>query len=71
MIMENVIELAKTEWTALIAISGREDGLIRFRTNYWSMSSVTIRDCYCNLRMDECIDSLGEKTVRSTLKRNL
>ena len=48
----------------------KKDGPIRFCVDYLLLYVVTKKDSYPLPRMDECIDSLGEATIFSTLDCN-
>jgi hypothetical protein len=43
---------------------------MRFCIDYRMLNTVTVRDSYPLPRMDECIDSLGDASVFSTLDCN-
>jgi hypothetical protein len=42
----------------------------RFRVDYRKLNALTVNDFYPFLRMDECLDSLGDATISSTLDCN-
>jgi len=46
------------------------DGSVLFRIDYRKLNVMTIKDAYPILRMDECIESLGDARVFSTLDCN-
>jgi len=48
----------------------KKDGTLRFCVDYRPLNAVSKRDSYPLPRMDECIDSLGEAKVFSTLHCN-
>jgi hypothetical protein len=48
----------------------KPDGSMRFCIDYRKLNAVTGRDSYPLPRMDECIDSLGDASVFSTLDCN-
>ena len=66
----DVIEPAVSEWAAPIVFAPKKDGSLRFCIDYRRLNAVTIRDSYPIPRMDECIDSLGDTQVFSTLDCN-
>lgn len=70
MMSGEVIETAKIECTSPIVFAPRKDGSLRFYIYYRKSNAVTIRDSYPLPHMDECIDSLGDATVLSTLDAN-
>ena len=45
-------------------------GHFRFRVDYRRLSERTVKDVYPIPRMDDCLDSLGDATVFSTLDCN-
>ena len=45
----------------------KKDGTLRFCVDYRLLNVVSKRDSYTLPRMDECIESLGEANVFSTL----
>ena len=47
-----------------------KDDTLRFCVDYRRLSAMTVDDAYLTLRMDECIDSLGDAKVFSTLDAN-
>ena len=48
----------------------KPDGSLRFFIDYRRLNSMTVRDAYPIARMDECIDSLGDTVIFSTLDCN-
>lgn len=63
----DVIEPAKTEWALPVVFVPKKNGNIRICVNYHRLSALTIRDSYPMPGMDECIDSLRDATIISTL----
>ena len=70
MLKEGVIEPCTSEWGSPIVFAPKKDGSLRFCIDYRKLNAVTIRDAYPIPRMDECIDSLADATVFSTLDCN-
>ena len=70
MIDADVIEPAETEWDSPVVIAPKADGSYRFCVDYRKLNSMTVRSTYPLPRMDDCIDSLGEATIFSTLDAN-
>jgi len=66
----DVIEPTSSEWGPPVVLVSKKDGALRFCVDYRLLSVVTKKDSYPLPRMDECIDSLGEATIFSTLDCN-
>ena len=71
MLAIDVIEPVTSEWAAPVVFAPKKDGLQRFCVDYRRLNAVTVRDSYPISRMDECIDSLGDSQVFSTLDCNV
>jgi len=61
------IEPTSSEWGFPVVLVPKKDGTLRFCVDYRLLNVVTKKDSYPLPRMDECIDSLGEATIFSTL----
>ncbi|CAN8076123.1 unnamed protein product [Agarophyton chilense] len=70
MLEEGVIEAAQSAWASPVVLVPKPDGSLRFFIDYRKLNAVTVRDTYPLPRMDECIDSLGEANVFTTLDAN-
>ena len=70
MLSAQVIEPSSSEWASPVVFVPKKDGTLRFCVDYRRLNAVTKRDAYPLPRMDECIDSLGEATIFSTLDCN-
>jgi len=65
-----VIEPTSFEWGFFVVLVHKKDGTLRFCVDYRLLNEFFKRDSYPLPRMDECIDSLGEAKVFSTLDCN-
>lgn len=66
----NVIETAQTEWNSPVLFALKKEGTWRFSADYRNLSAVTI-SASCPLpKMDECIDSRGDRQGLSTIHAN-
>ena len=70
MLKAGVIEPSSSEWASPIVFVPKKDGKLRFCVDYRKLNALTIRDSYPIPRMDECIDSLGDAGIFSTLDAN-
>ena len=70
MLRAGVIEPAQSEWASPVVLVPKPDGSLRFCINYRRVNAITVRDTYPLPRMDECIDSLGDASVFTTLECN-
>jgi hypothetical protein len=70
MLAQQVIEPATCEWFSPIVLVPKPDGALRFCVDYRRLNMITVPDTYPLPRMDECIDSLGDATVFTTLDCN-
>jgi RNase H-like domain found in reverse transcriptase/Reverse transcriptase (RNA-dependent DNA polymerase)/Integrase zinc binding domain/Chromo (CHRromatin Organisation MOdifier) domain/Integrase core domain len=70
MLAQGVIEPATGEWASPIVLVPKPDGSLRFCVDYRKLNAITVPDTYPLPRMDECIDSLGDAVVFTTLDCN-
>jgi hypothetical protein len=70
MVLQKVIEPATCEWASLIVLVPKPDGSLRFCVDYRKLNLITIPDTYPLPQMDECIDSLGDAVIFTTLDCN-
>jgi len=65
-----VIEPASGEWASPVVMVPKPDGSVRFCIDYRKLNLMTVKDAYPIPRMDDCIDSLGDARVFSTMDCN-
>ena len=65
-----VIERSTSEWESPIVLAPTPDGTLRFCVDYRRLNAMTIPDTYPIPRMDDCIDSLGDAKIFTTLDAN-
>jgi len=70
MLAKGVIEPATSEWASPIVLVPKKDGQLRFCVDYRKLNELTVTDAYPLPRMDDCMDSLGDAAVFTTLDCN-
>jgi hypothetical protein len=70
MLKAGLIEPATSEWESPVVLITKKDGSIRLCVEYRKINALTLKDSYALPRMDECLDSLGDAIVFSTLDCN-
>jgi Reverse transcriptase (RNA-dependent DNA polymerase)/RNase H-like domain found in reverse transcriptase len=65
-----VIEPATSEWASPIVLVAKPDGSTRLCVDYRRLNAITVRDSYPLPRMDECIESLVDAKIFTTLDCN-
>jgi hypothetical protein len=65
-----ITEPATSEWAGPVVLITRKDRSIRFCVDYRKLNPMTIKDSYPIPRMDECLDSLWDAVIFSTLDSN-
>mgnify|MGYP003411260331 FL=1 len=70
MLDAGVIEPATSEWASPVVLITKKDGSVRFCVDYRKLNALTVKDTYPLPRMDECLDSLGDAFLFTTLDCN-
>ena len=70
MISSGFISRLQSEWASPVVLIPKPDGSLCFCVDYRRLNAMTVRDTYPIPRMDECLDSLGEANVFTTLDCN-
>jgi Reverse transcriptase (RNA-dependent DNA polymerase) len=70
MLAEDIIVPATSEWSSPVVLVPKRDGGKQFCVDYRKLINLTERAVYPLPRLDECIDSLGDAVVSSTLDAN-
>ena len=68
---EVVLSAPATYWETPVVFAPNKDDTLRFCVDYRRLDAMGVRDTYSISRMDECVDSLGDAKVFSTLDANL
>lgn len=70
MLADGLIKLSNAEWASLIVVVSKKDCKLRFCVYYRWLSAVTPKDSYPISKMDECIDSLEDARIFTTINSN-
>lgn len=62
-----VIEFASTEWASPVVLVTKKDGSLRFCLDYRHLNAKIRADSHSLPPIDDCIDSLGDAAVFSTV----
>jgi len=65
-----VVEPSTGEWASPVVMVPKPDGSVRFCIACRKLNLMTVKDAYPTSGMEECIDSLGDARVFSTLDCN-
>ena len=71
MLEAGFIKPAQSACPSHVVLVPKTDGSLRFCVDYRRLNSLTIRDSYPLPRMDDCIDSLGDAFLFTTLDCNI
>ena len=70
MMEAGVIEPCNSEWASPVVLAPKADGNWRFCVDYRRLNAATVPDSYPLPRADDCLDSLGEAVIFTTLDCN-
>lgn len=65
-----VIEPASREWASPVILAPNKDGTLRFCVDFRRLNEKTNPDSYPLPRMDDCLDSIGDAQIFTTLDCN-
>ena len=67
MLAKDVFEPSTSPWSSPIVLVRKKDGTIRFCVDYRKVNSVTLKDSYRLLRIEDCLDALSGQQWFCTL----
>jgi len=67
MLKLKVIEPSHSAWASPVFILPKQNGKARFFVDYRRLNNITKKDAYPLPRMEDCLDSLGDAQVLTSL----
>lgn len=70
MLQKGIIEPAQSKWSSPVMLVPNPDRSWRFCIDYRLLNAITIRDTYLVSKINDCVESLGEPSLFSTVDKN-
>ena len=67
MLLQGVIEPTTSQWASPTVLVPKTNGSLRFCVDYRKINTLTVKDTYPLPRIEECLESLGDAFLFSTL----